>query len=70
MRIVNPPDGSIDRKDRAIWLTPPFDRAFANSNPPPSPSSGFTQRALKVIPRVKASFASIGFVVKQRTPSQ
>lgn len=28
MRIVAAPDGHVTRKDRAIWLTPPFDRAF------------------------------------------
>ena len=28
MRLVHAPDGSIDRYDRALWLTVPFDMAF------------------------------------------
>lgn len=29
MRLVHAPDGSVDRYDRALWLTIPFDLAFA-----------------------------------------
>ena len=29
MRLIASPDGTVDRYDRALWLTPPFDRAFA-----------------------------------------
>lgn len=29
MRLVHAPDGSVDRYERALWLTIPFDLAFA-----------------------------------------
>lgn len=33
MILVVAPDGLVDRKDRALWLTPPFDRAFLTPTP-------------------------------------
>ena len=30
MRIVASPDGVVSRIDRALWMTPPFDLAFAS----------------------------------------
>lgn len=29
MKLFSLPDGAIDRKDRAQWVTPPFDLALA-----------------------------------------
>lgn len=29
MKLFSLPDGTVDRKDRAQWMTPPFDLAFA-----------------------------------------
>ena len=33
MRLFSLPDGTIDRKDRAQWLTVPFDLAFGSGEP-------------------------------------
>jgi len=33
MRLVASPDSVVDRFDRALWLTPPFDLAFLLSAP-------------------------------------
>lgn len=30
MRLVHAPDGTVDRYDRAVWLTLPFDLAFTS----------------------------------------
>lgn len=35
MRLFSPPDGRIDGKDRAQWLTPPFDRKVGAVAPSP-----------------------------------
>ena len=32
MRLVHAPDGTVDAYERALWLTMPFDIAFAQTN--------------------------------------
>lgn len=50
MRLFSLPDGTVDRKDRAAWLTQPFDRAYGNSTPPPTPTptSAFRKARIRI----------------------